>query len=392
MKTTPATLINLDTPRFKYRPALDGMRGIGVLIVMFYHYGGDIWLHGGPILIDLFFVLSAFLITNLLLDEVNKDGSINLRGFYTRRALRLFPAMYTLLAVVGSVALLFVLTGNEDVPSAIWAEIVAVALYVYNFFLAFAGFGGGDEPRVLLHLWTLSMEEWFYFIWPVALIWGLKRARNQRPLIAASVLFIAFWMIVRIWAGFAGYGLDDAAEVEHLSYPVKVLLRFSIMRPDSLVVGCLAAIASRALWPLNETKMRWIRIVGGTSGIYMCLVMFGGTKLEFLAAFSTVGYNLAILGLAPFIIWMNYSPDNRTSGVLSWPLWLWLGTRSYGIYIWHEVPNSVVPKLGTSTAAMLVRSVALMAISITIAELSWRFVETPFLRRKQKKYKSLAGR
>ena len=104
MKTTPATLINLDTPRFKYRPALDGMRGIGVLIVMFYHYGGDIWLHGGPILIDLFFVLSAFLITNLLLDEVNKDGSINLRGFYTRRALRLFPAMYTLLAVVGLIA------------------------------------------------------------------------------------------------------------------------------------------------------------------------------------------------------------------------------------------------------------------------------------------------
>jgi peptidoglycan/LPS O-acetylase OafA/YrhL len=130
VKTETTPLIRLDTPRFRYKPALDGMRGIGVLIVMFYHYGGNIWLHGGPILIDLFFVLSAFLITNLLLDEVHKDGAINIRGFYYRRALRLFPAMYALLIVVGLLALIVAVTGSEEIPRSVWAEIAAVALYV----------------------------------------------------------------------------------------------------------------------------------------------------------------------------------------------------------------------------------------------------------------------
>ena len=392
MKTEVKPLIRLDTPRFRYKPALDGMRGIGVLIVMFYHYGGNIWLHGGPILIDLFFVLSAFLITNLLLDEVHKDGSINLRGFYWRRVMRLFPAMYALLAAVGVLALIVAITGSEEVPAAVWAEIAAVALYVYNFFLAFAGFGGDGEPRFLLHLWTLSMEEWFYFVWPFALIWGLRRARNERTLLIACVLFVAFWFSVRVSAGFAGISLRDQAEVEDLAYPLQVLLRFSIMRPDSLVVGCLAAVGARALYPLTERSRRILGYVGASCAIWMLIVMFGGGRWEFLDPFSAVGYNVAILGLAPFIIWINYATENRTSAFLSWPIWLWLGTRSYGIYIWHEIPNGLMPTFGANNAAMLARTVVLAAISIGIAELSWRFIETPFLKRKQKRFKSIAGR
>lgn len=392
MRTSPAPLINLDTPRFRYKPALDGMRGIGVLIVMFYHYGGNIWLHGGPILIDLFFVLSAFLITNLLLDEVHKDGQINLRGFYYRRMLRLFPAMYALLAVVGVLALIVALTGSEEIPTSVWAEIGAVALYVYNFFLAFLGFGSDGEPRFLLHLWTLSMEEWFYFVWPFALIWGLRRVRNQRTLLIACGVFIAFWIGVRVTAGFAGLTLRDADQIEDYSYPIVVLLRFSIMRPDSLVVGCMAAIASRAIFPLTPKTKKILGYTGAAGAIWMLVVMFGGGRFHFLDPFSAVGYNVAILGLAPFIVWINYSPGNRTSAFLSWPVWLWLGTRSYGIYIWHEIPNGLVPAFGVSKAGMLTRAVLLAAISIGIAELSWRFIETPFLRRKQKRFTSIAGR
>lgn len=392
MRTETTPLIRLDVPRFRYKPALDGMRGIGVLIVMFYHYGGNIWLHGGPILIDLFFVLSAFLITNLLLDEVHKDGAINIRGFYYRRVLRLFPAMYALLIVVGLLALVVAVTGSEEIPRSVWAEIAAVALYVYNFFLAFAGFGSGDEPRFLLHLWTLSMEEWFYFAWPFALIWGLRRVRNQRRLLIGCAVFIAFWISVRVGAGFAGLTLRDAGEVEDYAYPLQVLLRFSIMRPDSLVVGCLAAIASRSMYPLTPRSRQLLGYAGAGAGIWMLVVMFGGGRFEFLDPFSAVGYNLAILGLAPFIIWVNYTPESRLSGVLSWPVWLWLGTRSYGIYIWHEIPNGLIPAFGVSNAAMLARTVVLSAISIGIAELSWRFIETPFLRRKQKRFTSIAGR
>lgn len=391
MRTETAPLIRLDTPRFKYKPAFDGMRGVGVLIVMFYHYGGIIWLHGGPILIDLFFVLSAFLITNLLLDEAHRDGEINLRGFYYRRVLRLFPAMYALLAVVAVAGVVGTIMGVEELRW-IWAEIAAVALYVYNFFLAFFGLGSPEEPRVLLHLWTLSMEEWFYFIWPFALIWALRRVRNQRPLLIGAVLFIGFWMGMRLWAGLAGYPLNDEAEVAHLAYPVKVALRFSIMRPDSLVVGCLAAIAARALFPLTERLRRLVVIVGVAGALWMLAVMFLGGRFSFFDPFASVGYNLGILGLAPFVIWMHYSPTNRTSRLLSWPVLMWLGTRSYGIYIWHEIPNAVFPALGDGHRAMLVRAAILMGISIGIAELSWRFIETPFLRRKQKAFKSISGR
>jgi peptidoglycan/LPS O-acetylase OafA/YrhL len=120
--------------------------------------------------------------------------------------------------------------------------------------------------------------------------------------------------------------------------------------------------------------------------------MFGGGRFEFLDPFAAIGYNVAILGLAPFIIWINYGTENRTSSFLSWKLWLWLGTRSYGIYIWHEIPNTVIGSFGVSKTGMLLRAALLATISIGIAELSWRFIETPFLRRKQKRFISIAGR
>ncbi len=383
--------INVDTPRFRYLPALDGMRGIGVLIVMFYHYGGNIWLHGGPIIIDLFFVLSAFLITNLLLDEQNRDESISLRGFYYRRILRLFPALYALLAVVAVAALVATLAGS-DVLAGIWAEIVTLALYVYNFYLAIFGLGNPDEPRFLLHLWTLSMEEWFYLVWPFAIIWALRKVRNQRALLIGAGIFIAFWMSVRMGAGFAGYSLTDAEPVEHLSEPLKVLLRFSIMRPDSLVVGAMAAVGSRALYPMTDRKRAVLGRIAAGGTILMFAVLFGGGRFAFFDPFASIGYNFGILGLAPLIVWLHFNPEHRISAALGSSVWLWLGTRSYGIYIWHEIPNGIIPSFGYGNKFMLLRSAVLTAMSLGIAMLSWRFIETPFLKRKTKKYKSISGR
>ncbi len=391
MRTESAPLIRVDAPRFRYRPALDGMRGVGVLIVMFYHYGGDMWLEGGPILIDLFFVLSAFLITNLLLDEMNRDGSINLRGFYHRRILRLFPAMYTLLGVVAVIAVIGTILGVEELRW-VWAEIAAVALYVYNLFLAFFGLPSPGTPRVLVHLWTLSMEEWFYFIWPFALIWGLRRAKNQRPLLLGAVLFIAFWMGTRIIAGLTGHAMREESEILNLAYPLKVVLRFSIMRPDSLVVGCLAAIASRSVHTLSDNKRRLLNIAGMAGGLWILAVVFLGGHYSFFLPFAGIGYNLGILGQLPFIIWMYGTPDGRTSKFFRPAIWVWLGARSYGIYIWHMIPAMLFPKLGYGLAALFLRMAVLMGISIGIAELSWRFIETPFLRRKQKSYTSISGR
>lgn len=384
MRTAETPLIKLDTPRFGYQPALDGVRGLGVFIVMFYHFGGDLWLHGAPIMVDIFFVLSAFLITNLLLDEMHREQAISLRGFYTRRILRLFPAMYALLGFVSIVAIIATLAGS-DALQGIWVEILAIGTYMYNMLLAFGGFEGSTgDTRYLLHLWTLSMEEWFYVCWPLALIWGLRRTKNQRPLLLAACGFVVFWMAVRLTgheqiANVAGNQLGGDSGIP---YARQVVLRLSVMRPDSLVIGCLSAIASRALFPLTERTRRLVTIGGVLSACVLAAELVLAGRVAGFEPFGSPGYNLAIVMLGPGVVWMHYSPDALVCKELSRSFWVFAGKRSYGIYIWHPMPNAVLGEFGPGRIAMLARMAVLMVISFGIAELSWRFIESPFLRRK----------
>ena len=234
--------IRVDAEPLHYEPALDGIRAVAVLAVMAFHFLGAEYFAGGLIGVDVFFVLSGFLITSLLLDEQNRTGAVSLRGFYHRRVLRLFPAMYTLLGLV-AVAAIFI---GAEYPS-VWAELGAAALYSYQIFLGLFGFATPDSPRVLFHLWSLSVEEWFYFFWPFLLLLGLRSRARQRTLIAAASAGAGFWVLVRLSGEAVGVNWthDDPFVGTGVTYVGEVLYRFSAMRFDQLLVGCLLAVVVR---------------------------------------------------------------------------------------------------------------------------------------------------
>ena len=387
MTASHASPIRIDAPPLGYEPALDGIRAIAVLIVMFYHFGGEQYIHGGVITVDWFFVLSGFLITNLLLDERNRDGGISLRGFYHRRILRLFPAMYVFL---GFVLILSPLLSGEF-PD-IYSELTAAGLYSYQLLIGFFGFGTEESPRVLLHLWTLSVEEWFYFFWPMLLIWGIARQRSQKALLIGCGLFIAFWMGVRLWSGASGIeAWTSEQELQDLPFLQASLIRFSIMRFDMLVMGCLIAIIRRRLVPLSPIARHWLNVFAAVGTALILGELLLARRLHFFDEFFSPGYNLALFGVAACALWLHFNPTTAVGRFMSIPFLVYVGKRSYALYLWHEVPNAIVPELDGKIGFVL-RTLVVFALSFLLAELSWRLVESPFLRLKHRRYANVSGR
>ena len=380
--------IRVSGRRMGYFPALDGVRGVGIIFVMCTHFISADVAVGAPIWIDLFFVLSGFLITNLLLDEQNRQNSVSLRGFYHRRILRLFPALYAALLV----ALIILPFVNSMYPQ-FWAEIVSTAAYSYHIFLAFAGFSTQEDGRVLLHLWTLSVEEWFYLIWPVVLIVGLRSIRRQRLVIVGAALTAAFWWLLRVTAPLFDVSLNgESPDTSALSYPLEVIYRMSVFRYDSLILGCLTAIAMRyfALEP-DRPRPRWVTVGGalGLAGLTATMV-FGG-RWEFWDPFDSLGYNLTILALPFSILFLHSTPTGWWGRNLSTKRLLWIGKRSYGFYIWHQFVNYAVPQT-YGKVGIVVRTLFCVAVTFGVGALSWRFIEEPFLKRKDTKYGKVGER
>jgi peptidoglycan/LPS O-acetylase OafA/YrhL len=359
-----------------WNPALDGVRGVGVVLVMTFHYLVQMTdrLDGSPILVDLFFILSGFLITTLIFEERSAKGSVSLRNFYLRRIFRLFPAVYALLGVFLVGTLLF---GGSH-RGELLAEFFAAALYVYDFFVAWVGV----EGQVLVQLWTLSVEEQFYFVWPLVLMAALKvgSGRRVKGLVAVMVAIVVVMPVLRMT-------LEPelgARTAESFVFGI------SIMRPDSLVLGCLAAF----LWRLEPTSQhpwlkRWLPIAGWAAGIMFAVAfLLGGfTPFEpFLSPF----YNLAVIVLPFGVLDLVRRPHTAFARRLTHPIWLWFGKRSYGIYIWHLLVyfpiqaffNDVFP--GQTKTATLAAFPFAVAGTIGVSVLSWNFIETPALRMKQR--------
>jgi peptidoglycan/LPS O-acetylase OafA/YrhL len=380
--------ITIEAPPLKYEARLDGIRALSVGIVMLFHFVGAQYFPGGVISVEVFFGLSGFLITNLLLDEQHRDRGVSLRGFYQRRVLRLFPGMYALLFVYLLAAILL----GRKYP-VIWAELGAAALYSYHLFLGFVGFPTADSPRIMLHLWTLSVEEWFYFFWPLTLVVALRTVRRQKVLLVLCGLFIAFWMSVRLASPFFGVNWlnPEGTPFENLSlgYPAEVLFRFSAMRFDMLVMGCLLALVRRRYFydvdPAEPTPNRALDIAGALGiTLFVCVLLFAGV-VPFFAPFTSVGYQLAMVGVAAWILWIHRHPKGRVNWFFTLPVMIWAGKRSYGLYLWHEVANVLTPGV-SGKVQVLVRTAFLFLASAGLAELSWRFVESPFLRRKDARF------
>ncbi|MCP4436390.1 MAG: acyltransferase [Actinomycetia bacterium] len=379
-------LIRIDAPALGHIPAFDGLRGVFVLLVVFYHAQLTPFLGGMPLVIDWFFVSSGFLITSLMLDERNKHGAVSLRNFYTRRVLRLFPAMYAMLAVFTIMAVIATVAVKDSSEfSNWWVDVVSGAFYVFNFVAA-------ADPQAVSgaigHIWSLTVEEQFYFIWPLVLLFVLRKAnrRTDMRLIVGSVLFIALFIFLR---SHFQYIVSDA-DPTHPTFIDQddptwqgFLYRFASMRPDMIVYGCLIAFVARAIpRPVPHAVRRFLAVIGPISWVWFAAVLFGAnTGLWGFELWGGPAYQVALLLLGPGVLDTYFRPKTFYSRAAKWKPISWLGLRAYGVYLWHVLPLLVfLPAINNANGLEKLVLASLASFFGVLAGLgSFRFIERRFL-------------
>lgn len=344
--------------RLPFLPALDGIRALAVVAVLLYH--ADLpWLPGGFLGVEVFFVLSGYLITALLWSELRTDGRISLSRFWHRRARRLLPAVVALLTVV---SLAFVVGWPAEV-ARIRGDIAAALGYVSNWFLI-----GGDRsyfsqlgrPSPFQHLWSLAIEEQFYLVWPVVL-WGLARMFRTARRVAGAVLGLAAASTIAMWVLYA------AADPSRAYFGT-----------DTRAAGLLVGAALAILWrpferprPVRTEALDAVLIASTGYLVWAFLRYDASSPFTFRP-----GLQLVALATAALIA-TSVHPAARASRVLGWAPARWLGRRSYGIYLWHW-PVFVVLRPDVDLAVGPVPAlVPRLALTLVLAELSFRYVEEP---------------
>lgn len=353
----------------RYLGGLDGLRALAVVAVVAYHTGAS-WLPGGFLGVDVFFVVSGYLITALLLHEHESSGSIDLRDFWLRRARRLLPAV--VLLVAGTVLFLAVVVPSE--LGDVGGQIAAAATYVTNWFLIvedrsyFDSFG---RPEVFQHLWSLAVEEQFYLIWPLVLAGGLRFIGRKR-LAALTVLGIAA-STAAMWLLY-----EPLSDTSRIYFGTDT-------RAAPLLVGALLAFAWRP-FVMGSAAARWAigpwgRRVADLSGAaaLVGLGWWAWATSEFDDHLYRGGFLLVALTTAVVIAAVAV-PGSLLARALSVEPLRWVGVRSYSIYLWHWPVIAVTqPRLDVDLSGWRLHALRIM-VTVVLAELSYRFVETPMRR------------
>ena len=352
-----------------YLPGLDGLRALAIIGVLLYHAGID-WLPGGFLGVDVFFVISGFLITSLILEEYDRSGRIDFKRFYLGRARRLLPAVVVLLIVVG-ISVLFV---YQDALSAFRQDALATIFYVNNWWYVLVDqsyFESMGRPPLLKHLWSLSVEEQFYLIWPVVAL--LLVRSGGRPLVRRIALLLA--VASTVWM---------AVIAIRNGYPVDADPSRAYFGTDSHSMGLLVGAALATVWRPGRLSTHIPRgtqvIVTGTGIVALAVVV---AFYLFVGEFTPWLYRGGFLALAFFttvLIAAVTHPASVLGPALGVGVLRYLGRRSYGIYLWHW-PIFMVTRPGIDVPwSEPVAFAARLALTLGIAELSYRLVEMPIRR------------
>jgi peptidoglycan/LPS O-acetylase OafA/YrhL len=336
-----------------YKPALDGLRAFAILPVLLFH-GDTPGFRWGYVGVDLFFVISGYLITSILLNEHARTGHISLMGFYRRRALRLLPALAALCLVflLYSAVVLHNLTQGSR-------EVFIVALYFGNWTRAF----GTGLPQFLGHTWSLAIEEQYYMLWPTLLMVILalsSRVTSALCLIAAVVIAVISWRAVLTFHGATPDRLYNGTDT----------------RADALLIGSALALALAT--PVLAVRLKsiafYLWLPAALVIVAVPTLLPWDDKRMFLGGFSVVATAAATILTAAIT-------NGPLARILSNSVFVWIGQRSYGLYLWHYP----ITLLGILQFHMLPGS-RLSLIEVTgafaLATLSYRFIEHPFLERR----------
>ncbi len=353
-------------PTLPHLVGLDGLRAVAVIAVVLYH--ADVpFMPGGFLGVDVFFVLSGFLITSLLLVELDRTGRLDFGRFYLRRARRLLPALFAVLAV----SALLVATVAYDVAASFRRDLPGALLYVSNWsniltqtsYFEFIG-----RPPILKHLWSLAIEEQFYLFWPtIALVAYRWRGARAVGLVAlGGALLSTLAMLI----GSLVSSMPSAADPSRLYFGT-----------DTHAMGILIGAALAVVWRPGRTSPvlpQQARMLISTAGVLGLLGLVWAFVV--LGEYSTFLYRGGFLAVAvvsavvvaaashrgvPFGRWLGIRPMR------------WVGERSYGIYLWHW-PIFLVTRPGVDLPVDGVPAFALrIALLLGVAELSYRFLEMP---------------
>jgi peptidoglycan/LPS O-acetylase OafA/YrhL len=337
-----------------HQPALDGVRGIAVSLVVSFHAFG---LHnGGTVGVEIFFVLSGFLITTLLLEEFERTGTLSFRRFYARRALRLFPLLYLTLALV-SASVLFM--GADR--SWYLGSIAACALYLGNIYGVVAT--RHDLAPGVAHFWSLAVEEQFYVAWPLFALFLLRRVGEGRRLMFAVVALGIAAVAVR-----TGLRLTD-----------RTTWTLPTTYGDALLLGCGLALARRTGWFQRLGRVRAIAL--GTLFWPVLAITFILPNLN-LEDHLGIGY-LAIAAIGGLAVTATQVPGAAVRALALPPL-TFLGVISYGLYVIHW-PVVLLLEAHTGLTSWRMGLCAVL-LSVPLAWLSRRWFEAWFLRRRPRSF------
>jgi peptidoglycan/LPS O-acetylase OafA/YrhL len=361
-------------PLVRHQPGLDGLRGLAVLAVIAYHAGVPFAQRGGAIGVTLFFVLSGYLITTLLLREIAASSRVRLVNFYARRALRLLPAMVLVVAAVSVYAVWFAPAGQGDQHLR---AVPYVLLYLGNWYRAFHGFG---SLGALDHTWSLSVEEQFYLLWPPVVVVVLLAARVRRRwrvrLLAVALVGSVLPLVVRLllWAGPATSGARVYNGTDTIA--------------DALMMGCALALcmdlaagpgagrpgADRlrralrlAFWPATALLVAdAVFRLGGHSRAAVTFDLLWGPTVFGLASAVVVGHVVV-----------------RSPAALRWAPLRAVGLISYGLYLWHYPLLRIVAARAADGHASAGGRLLAVVLAFLAAVLSYALVERPLLRLKR---------
>ena len=353
----------------QYIPAIDGLRAIAVMAVIFYHLGFK-WIPGGFLGVDLFFVISGYVITRLLLDSIERSGGLDLRAFYLARIRRLLPALaFMLVTTAIAVGIWAPDTIKRFLIDTPFALTGSMNWWLVGHHLDY--FEAIGRPPLLQHTWSLAVEAQFYLLWPLMLLAILKFFGKKR----VSIVSLAIAGISGITLMLVSFSLDasSASKVSHVYFGT-----------DTHSIGLFLGAALAVSWipqnfkqDVSKKAQDFIDGIGvfGFLGILSTFLLIDETK----PALYKIAFPLAGL-FAAAIITSIVHPASRFAPLLQNPVLLWIGERSYAIYLWHWVIFQVTrPEVDLAGAAWAMYALRILIV-FALADISLRFVELPVRR------------